>query len=384
MATATSAAPAARAPIEIVPVTTPALLKRFIRLPALLHKHDPLFVPHLEIERGEAFSSKHNPYFEHAEVQFWLAQRNGRDVGRISAQIDKLATPGQGHFGLIEAEDDPVIFASLFATAESWLRTRDCVEVLGPFNLSINEETGLLVKGFDTPPMVMMSHDFAYVAPRIEALGYTKARDLIAYLYDVEKPLPRALQRMVDREQSQIRLRTLDMKRYREDIQTVTQIFNDAWSGNWGFVPYTPAEIDHLGTALKMLIDPELAPIAEIDGKPVAFGIALPNLNEATRGMGGKLLPFNWAKLLWRLKVSGVKSGRVPLMGVRRDLGAGLASAVVPILVIEAMRKRAQAIGMKQVELSWILEDNKAMRSMIESIGGDPYKTYRVYRKALV
>ena len=370
--------------LQIVPVNSPAEFKRFIRLPAQLHKHDPLYVAPLEMERNESLSAKHNPYFEHAEVQFWLAVRGGRDVGRISAQVDRLATKGAGHFGLIDAIDDAEVFAALFETAETWLKARGCTTVLGPFNLSINEETGLLVQGFDTPPAVMMSHDFPYVGARVEGAGYSKATDLIAYEYDVRKPLSGIAKRMVDRKSTQIRLRHLDMKRYLEDIQTVTHIFNDAWADNWGFVPYTPAEIDHLARSLKPLIDPKMVPIAELDGKPVAFGIMLPNLNEAIRGFNGKLLPFNWAKLLWRLKVGGVKTGRLPLMGVRRDVSSNYAGSLAPFLVIESIRLRAAELGYHTVELSWILESNVAMRRMIESVGGVPYKTYRVYQKTLV
>lgn len=369
--------------LQIVPVNSPAEFKRFIRLPAQLHKNDPLYVAPLEMERNESLSPKHNPYFQHAEVQFWLAVQGGRDVGRISAQVDTLATKGTGHFGLIDAIDDAEVFSALFETAESWLKARGCTLVQGPFNLSINEETGLLVDGFDTPPAVMMSHDFPYVGKRVEAQGYGKVRDLIAYSYDVTAPLPPVPQRMVDRKPGNIRIRTLDMSRYLEDIQTVTHIFNDAWSGNWGFVPYTPAEIDHLARSLKPLIDPKLVPIAEIDGRPVAFGIMLPNLNEAIRDFNGKLLPFNWAKLLWRLKVSGMKTGRLPLMGVRKDISSPFAAALTPFLVIEAIRKRTAELGYKTVELSWILEDNKPMRRMIEAVSGAPYKTYRVYQKSL-
>jgi hypothetical protein len=372
--------------IEIEAVQTKAQMTRFIRVPAALQSGDPMFVPQLEMERAEAFSPKINPFFAHAKTQFWIATRNGRDVGRISAQIDKLA-PSQindqaGHFGLIVGEDDAVVFASLFATAEAWLRERGCKKVLGPFNLSINEETGLLVDGFDTPPMLLMGHDAPYFGKRIEALGYRKARDMLAYLYDIRPPLTTALQRMIDRPQTRLRVRPMDMKNYLRDINIITDIYNDAWSENWGFVPYTEAEVDHLAKALKPLLDPQLVQFVEWDGKAVGFGVTLPNLNEAIRDMGGKLFPFNFIKLLWRLKVSGVKTGRVPLMGVRRQL-EGLSASLVPYLIISAMRKRGLERGFEHIELSWILEDNKPMRGMIESLGGRAYKTYRVYEKAL-
>ncbi|MDB5968138.1 MAG: hypothetical protein JWQ90_588 [Hydrocarboniphaga sp.] len=373
--------------VQIEAVQDKAQMTRFIRVPARLQASDPLFVPQLELERAEAFSPKHNPYFAHAKVQFWIATRGGRDVGRISAQIDELAPSyrddGAGHFGLIAGEDDAVVFASLFATAEAWLRERGCRKIIGPFNLSINEETGLLVDGFDTPPMILMGHDARHIGGRVEALGYRKVRDLYAYIYDITQPPPPLLARMINRHQGRFTVRPMDMSRYREDIQTITEIFNDAWSGNWGFVPYTPAEVDHLAKALKPLLDPRLVPIAEWDGKPVGFGVTLPDLNEAIRDLNGKLLPLGWAKLLWRLKVSGVHGGRVPLMGVRRSVAKSLGASVIPFLIIEAMRKRALERGFRQIELSWILEDNKPMRSMIETVGGKRYKTYRVYEKSL-
>ena len=264
------------------------------------------------------------------------------------------------------------------------MRERGCARVRGPFNLSINEETGLLVDGFDTPPMLMMGHDRAYLGPRIEALGYARAKDLLAYLYDARTPLPPAVRKRLDGvAQSQLSVRPMDMRRYREEITTITSIFNDAWANNWGFVPLTPAETEHMAKALKPVLDPELVSIVESQGQAVGFGVTLPNVNEAIRNFGGRLLPFNWARLLWRLKVTDVKSARVPLMGVRRNAVPGLSAALVPYLVIEGMRRRSLARGFREVELSWILEDNRPMRRMIESIGGRVYKTYRVYEKAL-
>jgi hypothetical protein len=184
--------------LDIVPVRTPAELDRFIQLPSQIHARDPHFVQPLTMERREAFSPRKNPYFAHAETQFWLARGDGRDVGRISAQIDKLVEdPAVGHFGMICAEDDAEVFAALFKTAEEWLAARGKTKVLGPFNLSINEETGLLVDGFDTPPMMLMGHDARYVGARVEAQGYAKAKDLIAYLYDIEHEMPAAARRMI-------------------------------------------------------------------------------------------------------------------------------------------------------------------------------------------
>ena len=371
--------------VEIVKVDTAALVDRFIGLPAKLYSGDPNFVAPLALERKEALSPKKNPYFAHAQVQLFLARRDGRDVGRISAQIDKLVLdPTIGHFGMIVAEDDPAIFDALFATAEAWLRERGRTLVRGPFNLSINEETGLLIDGFDTPPMMFMPHDPRYMAARIEAKGYAKAKDVYAYLYDMRHDLPPAARKFIDRRKpAEMSARNLDMSRYDAEFDTITDIFNDAWSQNWGFVPFTPAEIRHMAKSLKPLIDPTWVAIVEMRGEPVGFGITLPNLNEVIADMGGCLFPFNWAKLLLRLK-KGPKSARVPLMGIRRTSSAGLLGGVIPFLIIEKMRQGVLRKGrVEKVELSWILEDNLPMRRMIESLDSIPYKTYRVYEKTL-
>lgn len=370
--------------LQIIPVTDAAGMDAFIRLPARLQASDPNYIAPLILERQEALSPKKNPYFQHAKAQFWLARRDGKDVGRISAQVDSLVKDADaGQFGMIAAEDDPEVFAALFKTVEDWLRAQGKKRVLGPFNLSINEETGLLVDGFDTPPMLLMGHDAPHVGKRIEALGYTKAKDVIAYLYDVEKGLPQSARRMIDKHRpASMTVRNLDMKRYREEFDTVTAIFNDAWARNWGFIPFTEAEIGHMAKSMKPLIDPKCVAIVEVDGQAVGFGIALPNLNELIQDFGGRLLPFNWLKLLWRLR-KGARTARVPLMGIRRSFSGGMMGALAPFLIIDEMRKGVMAKGVRQVELSWILEDNRAMRSVVEALEARAYKTYRVYEKNL-
>lgn len=370
--------------LQIVPVTDAAGMDAFIRLPMRLMAGDPNYVAPLLLERQEALSPKKNPYFQHADARFWLARRDGRDVGRISAQVDRLVRdPEIGHFGMIAAEDDPEVFAALFAAAENWLRGKGKHRILGPFNLSINEETGLLVDGFDTPPMLLMGHDAPHVGRRIEELGYGKAKDVIAYLYDVEKGLPQSARRMIEKHRpASMTVRHLDVKRYRQEFDTVTAIFNDAWSQNWGFLPFTEAEIGHMAKSMKPLIDPNCVAIVEVDGEPIGFGIVLPNLNELIADFNGKLLPFNWLKLLLRLR-KGSRTARVPLMGIRRSFSGGMMGALAPFLIIDEMRKGAMAKGVKQVELSWILEDNRAMRNVIEALGARAYKTYRLYGKTL-
>jgi hypothetical protein len=341
-------------------------------------------VPPLELERLDALRPGKNPYFEHAEAQYFLAVRNGRDVGRITAQIDRLVKDQEvGHFGMIAAEDDPAIFAALFRAAEDWLRQRGRTRVLGPFNLSINEETGLLVKGFHAPPMVFMSHDPPYAGGRVEEQGYTKAKDLIAYLYPSRNELPAAARRLLDRRTpADLRVRRIDMKNYMAEFDLVIDMFNDAWSENWGFVPFTPAELKHMAKGLKPLINPAMTAIVEMRGEPVAFGITLPNLNEVIRDFNGRLFPFNFLKLLWRIK-RGTRTARVPLMGIRRKYHGTLTGAALLPLMFHRLKGPFFARGLEQVELGWILEDNLPMRRVLEGIGAKVYKTYRVYEKAI-
>lgn len=373
--------------IRIEMVNGKGAMGRFIDLPYRLHKGDPNWVPPLRLERQEALSPKENPYFDHADAAFFLAWRGEELVGRISAQIDHtglaVRQDSTGHFGLIEAIDDQAVVDALLGTAADWLRVRGMARMLGPLNLSTNEQTGLLIDGWDTPPMLMMGHDKPYLGPRIEAAGLVKAKDVVAYIYNVSSDMPLSVRRVIERPlPAGLKVRNLDMQRYDQELDTITEIFNNAWSGNWGFVPLTEAETKHLAKSLKPLINPKLVWIAEMEEEPVAFGVCLPNLNEAIADLNGKLLPFGLLKMLWRLKVTGVKTARVPLMGVKRNLTKGL-MAVLPFLVIDALRRSSDEQGFAQVELSWILEDNLPMRRIIEAFGAKVYKTYRLYDRAL-
>lgn len=378
----------ARGPLIVTEVASKAELGRFIQLPMRLNAADPAWIAPLISERQAALTPKSNPFFDHAEVQMWIASRDGRDVGRISAQIDALSPidpqAPAGNFGMIAAEDDPEVFAKLLETAEAWLKARGCVSAVGPFNLSINEEVGLLVDGFDTPPMVMMGHDPAYAGRQIEAQGYAKAKDIYAYLSKMSDDMPPAVLRRVRRGPAPgVTLRMLDMKRYDAEVAALTDILNDAWSGNWGFTPTTEAETRQLAKSLRAVIDHRMVWFAEIDGEAAGFVAALPNLNEAIADLDGKLAPFGWAKLLWRLKVRRVKSVRVPLMGVKRKFASTLRGQLLPFQLIDAAATEARKLGYEWCEMSWILEDNIAMRNICERAGARVYKTYRIYERAL-
>ncbi|WP_293677835.1 dATP pyrophosphohydrolase [uncultured Phenylobacterium sp.] len=373
--------------LEIIPVRSKAELERFIRVPMRLGADDPNYIAPLMFERREALTAKGNPFFAHADVQFWLAVRGKRDVGRISAQIDRLnpqTAEGVGNFGMVAAEDDPEVFAALFRTAEAWLRERGCRTALGPVNLSTNEEVGLLVAGGENPPMFMMAHDAGHTPGRIESAGYAKAKDIYAYVCSVADDLPAPILRRVRKPPAEgVVLRMLEMKRLDEEVRTLTGILNDAWSGNWGFTPTTEAETKALADTLKLVLDPRLTWFAEIDGEPAGFIVLLPNINEAIRDLGGKLLPFGWAKLIWRLKIQGVKTGRVPLMGVKRKFAATLRGQLLPFQLIDATAQAARKLGYERYELSWVLEDNVPMRRICDAGGAKIYKTYRLYEKAL-
>ncbi len=371
--------------IEVAAVQSRQELDRFIRLPHALFGADPHYVPQLETERRAAFTARGNPFFGHAEVALWIARRGGQDVGRISAQQDHLLADKQtGHFGLLAATPDPAVFAALLGTAEQWLAQRGKTRVQGPFSLSINEEIGILIDGFDTPPMLMMPHDPPYAGPMLAGLGYAKIRDVFAYLCDTTAALPAASAAMVARGlPARVTVRPMRPSDLHSDVAALVDIFNDGWSGNWGFVPITREEVAHMAHAMRPLLHERLVWFAEVDGEPAAFGLCLPNLNEAIRDLSGRLLPFGWAKLLWRLKMSRVKTARVPLMGVRRRYTQTLLGQLLALHVVEALRREAAAMGMKAVEMSWVLEDNLPMRRLAEAVGGRAYKTYRVYEKAL-
>jgi hypothetical protein len=377
--------------IVVTRVESKADLKAFIDLPKRLYTGQKGYTAHLNTERQEAYSPKKNPLFEHVEVQFFLARRAGKVVGRISAQIDKAYleryADSTGHIGSVVAEDDQAIFQALFKEAEAWLRARGMIRATGPFSLSVNEEVGLLVWGFDSRSILLVPWDPPYAGPRIEACGYKKIKDVFSYDYDVQNAPETIGKKLLGRAgmADRVKIRTLNMKMFDAEVRTLVGVFNDAWSDNWGFVPFTQAEIDHAGKAFGPVIIPELVVFIDVDDETVAFIVALANLNEAIEGFNGGLNPINLAKLLWRLKITGTESMRVPLMGVKKKfrnhplMGAGLA-----MMAIDVLRENGKRLGKKTAELGWILEDNKATNNIIRSVGGVHYKTHRIYEKALV
>jgi len=374
------------ASLRIVAVQGAAALDDFIAVPSGIFRSDPAWIQPLTLERRLHLSARSNPYFQHARWQAWTAWREGEPVGRISAQIDDLHLEryrdASGFFGMLDAEDSQETFGALLETAERWLSEQGMRRIRGPFNLSINQEMGVLVDGFDTPPFFMMGHARPYYAKRIENAGYRKATDALAYSITQDYG-SEAMRRLIAATAHRAKVRPLDLKRFDAELSLLRDIFNDAWAENWGFVPFTAAEFADLGRAFRFLVDPDMIQIAEVDGEAAAFIVLLPNINEAIRGLHGSLFPVGWAKLLWRLKVRYPSTFRVPLMGVRRRFQHSRLGSALAFHVIEAARPAVNRHDAKEIELSWILEDNAGMRSIIESIGGRAYKRYRVYERNL-
>lgn len=372
--------------LTLCPVTDKQTLNDFVNVPWTVFAGDPSWVPPLKLERKDALAPKH-PVFKHLQWQGFVAYRDGIPVGRISAQLDRLHLEryhdATGFFGFLDALDDEAVFDALFKHAEQWLRERGLRRARGPFSLNINQEVGLLVEGFDTQPYFMMGHARPYYGAHVERQGYAKAVDVFAYLISSHFQPPPVMASLFERLKRRVTIRALDTRRKDAELDTVCDIFNDAWADNWGFVPFTHDEFRTIGHEMLMLIPPNFIQIAEMDGEAVAFIVLLPNLNEVIADLNGELFPFGWAKLIKRLKFGYPHTARIPLMGVRRKLhhtrfGPGLALSVV-----EALREPGKSKGVKEVEMSWILESNEAMKNIIDILGGRQSKRYRIYEKAL-
>ena len=370
-------------------VATKADRKQFVDFVWKVYQADPAWVPPLKDEVHGLIDPKKNPWFGHAKAQLWLAERNGKVVGRISAQVDQLVLehmgPGLGQWGMFEALDGEAA-AALIARAEEWLRAQGMTRAMGPISLSIWDEPGLLISGFDQPPMVMMGHHRPAYQGWIEGAGYAKAKDLLTYEVDIRPEPEGVMARLVAAgdKNPRIVLRPVDKAKFDRDSAVILNLLNDAWSANWGFVPLTPAEIAYAGKKLKPIIYPELVRIAELDGEPVAFMLTVPDVNELTRDLNGEMFPFGFVKLLWRLRKPRTKRIRVPLMGVAKKLHGTRLAGQLAFMLIEHIRR--DAVGKFEAthgEFGWILEDNQGMMSIAELPGAEVNHTYRIYEKAL-
>ncbi len=374
------------ATITVQPVTSYREMGKFIDVPWHVNTNNPMWVPPLHIERRLHYS-RFNPFFKHGKWQAWVAYKNNKPVGRISAQIDSLHQQhhgeNTGHFGSMECINDSDVFSELMRQAEQWLAAHHIHYVSGPFTHSINQECGILVDGFDTPPVVMMPHSPEWYGDLLDQQGYQPIKDLLAYWVKVDFETPRVMKMLIRKYSKQIQLRPLNRKNFQQEIALLRDIFNDAWSNNWGFIPFTEAEFDELGSSLRLFVQDDFIQIAEVNGVPAAFMVTLPNLNEIFSKLNGKLFPFGWMKLIKQLKNKKIKTGRVPLMGVRKQYQNTPLGMALACMVIDAPRKMVLDSGITEVELSWILEDNKVMRNILDSIGSSQYKRYRIFGKTL-
>jgi len=381
--------------IDITPVSGKSDLNAFIELAYRLNADDPNWVPPLRSDMVELLTPGRNPFHEHARVQYFLARRDGRVVGRISAHIDELALqqpseqgmgPGTGNWGLLEAEDGDVARA-LIDTAEDWLRGQGMTRVLAPLSLSVWEEPGLLTHGHDHPPMVLMGHHKPHYQGWIEGYGYDVAKKLYTYdIETVENGFPELVNRIValGEKGSKIRVRPVDKSKFDEEAAIILSILNEAWSTNWGFVPFTETEKAYGGKKLKPLILEGANMIAEVDGEPAAFMLSWPDINQQLIHMNGRLFPFNWAKLLWWLRNPQSRNFRVPLMGVVKKYQGSRMASQLAFMMIEYIRRYAVGKhGARRAEVGWVLEDNQGMVAIAEAIDAKMNREYRIYSKAL-
>jgi GNAT superfamily N-acetyltransferase len=364
--------------IEVRPIDLEKDAGAFLRFPWKVYASDEHWVPPLVFERKEFFSKKHNPYFRHATLQCFIAYRNGEPVGTISAQVDhgyQEVEKGVGFFGFFDFVDDVEVARALLDAATSWLAERGMKRAMGPFNFNTNHECGLLVDGFDSDPLVLMTYNPPYYVRTYETLGLVKQRDLFAYWIDAA-PIPPRIAAVADRfmeRHPEVEIRPVNLSRFWDELALVKEIYNDAWAQNWGFVRLTDEEFVKVAKGLKPMVDPRLAYVAEVDGVPAAFSVTLPDFNQVVKPMNGRIFPFGWWHFLWGKR--RVNQIRIFALGVKREyqhlaLGAPL---------YKRTWEAGLEMGVRGAEASWILDDNVRMQSALEKLGARVYKTYRIY-----
>lgn len=363
-------------------------LKDFLNVVRTIYADDPCYVRPLDMEVEDRLNKKKNPFFEHADGIAWVAYKNGAPAGRITAQIDqehlRHHKDDAGFFGFLDTIDDPEVAKALLAEAEAWVKARGMKRLRGPMSLNINEEIGCLVEGFDTPPMVLMPHHRAYQGGLIEQAGFTKLKDVFSWAYDIGDVPTRAQKAHDDiLAMPEVTTRTVDTRHFLRDVRIIMDIFNDAWSDNWGFVPLTEKELVKLAKDLELILMPEITRLTFINGEPAAVAMGLPNVNEMIKDLDGQLFPFGVAKLLYRLRVRGPKSGRLIILGIRKKWRNVRRYGGLSAFLYVQMNRSAHLLGMKGGELSWTLEDNAPINVGIKLMGGRIYKRYRVYEREI-
>ena len=356
----------------------------FLEVGRIVFRNDPNWVPPLNIMMKDQLSPK-SPFFQHAEVMLFTARRDGQLVGRCSAQIDRehlsRYKDDTGFFGFLDTIDDVAVVRALLDAAKEWLKDRGMKRLLGPMNLSINQEIGTLIEGFDTPPMIMMGHSRPHQDRVILEAGLVKCKDMYAWRWETTADMPkRSLKALTAMKEQGAVFRSADLK---TEIPELIKIQDDAWKHNWGHVSMTRAEADQLRSEFKLILDPEIVIVVEIEGKPVGMAIAVPNLNEAIADFEGKISPTKIAKLLWRLKVDHPRSARVAMLGIKEGIRKQKKWMPLALALIAELNRRGYQRGYEWGELSWTLEDNGPVNAMIKAAGGKVYKRYRVYETAI-
>jgi GNAT superfamily N-acetyltransferase len=373
--------------VVVTEVTTPAEKKEFIAFQYEVYKNEPRFVPPLLMDRENFLSSKKNPWYEFGTAALFLARKGGKVVGRIAAVNDPRYNEFHGvkvgWFGLFECFDDLEVAKALLAEAEKWVKAKGMTEIMGPANFSSNNEWAFLADGFDKEPVLMMPYNPEYYLKLVEQAGYAKAKDLWAWEVDLTKPVPEKIARVAEkvRQKEGITVRYANMKDWDNEVKRIKDIYNDAWEKNWGFVPMTDKEFDHLAKDLKMILIPEMTLIAEVKGEPVAFAITLPDANQAIKHAKGRLtrfgLPIGLVKMLLAMKK--IRFGRLAILGIRQ----GFRKRGLDAVLMGDTFLNGRKLGWYGGEIGWTLEDNDMVNRAIELFGAKKYKTYRIYSKAL-
>ncbi|HOP07716.1 MAG TPA: N-acetyltransferase [candidate division Zixibacteria bacterium] len=372
--------------IDIVEVESSSDLNRFIDYPNQLYAGDPNYVTPLKMERKAFFDTRKNPFYRLAKTRLFLAERDDRVVGRIATCIDynyiDLHEEQVGFFGFFDCEDDYEAASSLLKVAMIELKRQGMEKMRGPFNFSTNHECGFLVDGFDSPPVIMMTYNKPYIPRLVEKFGLKKAMDLLAYKMTKDSPVSDRIRKIAAKQQerSSVKLRSLDMKNFSEEVEKVRQVYNQAWQHNWGFVPLSEEEFDHIAADLKQVVDPDLVIIAEHEDKPVAFLMAVPDLNQALIHLKGRLFPIGIFKLLWHTKIRNKVNGvRIITMGVIPEYQKRGIDSMMYIKCYDTGLGKGYQWG----EMSWILETNELMRNAAEQLGAVLYKRYRIVEMPL-
>jgi GNAT superfamily N-acetyltransferase len=367
--------------VEVVPASNDKLLKEFVDFPYRLYRNDPYWVAPLRMDVKKLLNRGKHPFWANADGEYFLAIRGGRTMGRIAAIVDrnhnKFHGEEAGFFGFFEAEDDQEAATALLTRARQWVFERGAKFLRGPVSPSTNYECALLIDGFDSSPMVMMPYNPPYYQSLMDGAGLRKAKDLYAYIEDVEKADMNRIGRVAERsmERQGIRIRPINVKNFQADVELAWQVYNEAWDMNWGFIPMTRDEFMAMGEEMKLVLKPDLILFGEKEGRTVGFALALPDMNAALKHAGGRLLPTGLVKILYHLR--SVRDIRILALGVVEEFRAtGIAAAFY-----HAIWSAAQRRGYGRGEMSWILEDNVLMNRSLIAMGATRYKTYRIYER---